>query len=88
MQPASERTVQNVGRIPEKKACVYDATETTLFLSTDALLKIQFSQKNCPGSGLSLTHVLNCISVKPIIYRLFSILNSDFIHNTFCFYNV
>ncbi len=39
-------------------------------------------------SGLSLTRVLNWISVKPIIYRLFSILNSDFIHNNLCFYNV
>jgi len=38
-------------------------------------------------SGLSLTHILNWISIKPIIYRLFSILNSDFIHH-FCFYNV
>ncbi len=53
MQPASERTVQNVGRIPGRKACVYDATETTLFLSTDALLKIQFSKEGFPVTPLN-----------------------------------
>ncbi len=39
-------------------------------------------------SGLSLTRVLSWISAKPIVYRLFSILNSDLIHNNLCFYNV
>ncbi len=39
-------------------------------------------------SGLSLTRVLSWISAKPIVYRLFSILNSDFIHKNVCFYNV
>ncbi len=39
-------------------------------------------------SGLLLTRVLSWISVKPIIYRLFSILNSNFIHNNLCFYNM
>ncbi len=39
-------------------------------------------------SGLSLTRVLSWISAKPIVYRLFSILNSDFIHKNLCFYNV
>ncbi len=28
------------------------------------------------------------LNPEPIIYRLFSILNSNFIHNNFCFYNV
>ncbi len=36
----------------------------------------------------SLTHFLNLSSVKSFIYRLFSILNSDFMLNHFCFYNV
>ncbi len=39
-------------------------------------------------SGLSLTRVLSWISAKPIVYRLFSILNSDLIHNNLRFYNV
>ncbi len=39
-------------------------------------------------SCLLLTHVLSLSSVKSIIYRLFKILKSNFIHHHFCCYNV
>ncbi len=57
-------------------------------LNANLVLVFPYPEPCHIDDGLLLMHVLSLSSVKSIIYRLFSILNSDFIHNNFCFYNV